>query len=262
MCSLLQGAGSNYDTDLFQPLIGCIAEVTGADPASDAGRVPAQVIADHVRALTFAIADGALPSNEGRGYVLRRILRRAARFGRQLDQHEPFLHKVVQPLADSMAHVFPEAREKAAHVAVVIQAEEQSFGRTLDRGLEIFERVSGKGGISGADAFRLFDTYGFPLDLTELMARERGLSVDTAGFEAELEGQRQRARAATRGRFAATDGVGEAVEGEHSLFVGYDELEVEARVMAADTVDGLLRVVLDRTPFYAESAARSATGGS
>ncbi len=256
MCTLLQGADSAYDTDLFRPLIEGIAEVTGADPGSGAGRVPSRVIADHVRALTFAIADGVLPSNDGRGYVLRRILRRAARFGRQLDQHEPFLHKVVQPLVDSMAHVFPEAKEKAAHAAMVIQAEEQSFGRALDRGLEIFERISSKGEISGADAFRLFDTYGFPLDLTELMARERGLPVDTAGFEAELEGQRQRARAATKDRFAASEGVGDVVEGEHSRFVGYDELEIEARVMDAEIVDGLVRVVLDRTPFYAESGGQ------
>ena len=256
MCSLLQGAESNYDTDLFQPLIERIAEVTGADPGSEAGRVPSRVIADHVRALTFAIADGVLPSNEGRGYVLRRILRRAARFGRQLDQREPFLYKVVEPLVDSMAHVFPETKQKAAHVAMVIQAEEESFGHTLDRGLEIFERVSGEGEISGADAFRLFDTYGFPLDLTELMARERGLSVDTAGFEAELEGQRRRARAATKSRFAASEGVDDAVEGEHSRFVGYDELEIEARIMDAGVADGVARVVLDRTPFYAESGGQ------
>ncbi len=256
MCSLLQGTDSNYGTDLFRPLIGCIAEVTGADPGSDAGRVPARVIADHVRALTFAVGDGVLPSNEGRGYVLRRILRRASRFGRQLDQHDPFLYRLVQPLADSMAHVFPEAKEKAAHVAMVIQAEEQSFGRTLDRGLEIFERVSQKGEVSGADAFRLFDTYGFPLDLTELMARERGLSVDTAGFHAELDGQRQRARAATKDRFAASEGLGDAVEGEHSLFVGYDELEIEARVMHAQVDDGVARVVLGSTPFYAESGGQ------
>ena len=256
MCSLLQGADSNYDTDLFRPLIERIAEVTGADPGPGAGRVPSRVIADHVRALTFAIADGVLPSNEGRGYVLRRILRRAARFGRQLDQHEPFLHKVVQPLADSMAHVFPEAKEKAAHAAMVIQAEEESFGRTLDRGLEIFEGVSRKGEISGADAFRLFDTYGFPLDLTELMARERGLPVDTAGFEAELEGQRRRARAATKGRFAAAEGVDDAVDGEHSRFVGHEELEIEARVAHADVDGGRVRVLLDRTPFYAESGGQ------
>ena len=256
ICSLLQGKDNNYDTDVFRPLIERIAEVTGGDPDSAAGKVPMRVIADHVRALTFAIADGALPSNEGRGYVLRRILRRASRFGRQLDQHEPFVHKLVGPLADSVAHVFPEAKQQAAHVAMVIEAEEDSFGKTLDRGLEIFERVSQKGVVSGADAFQLYDTYGFPLDLTELMARERGLAVDTEGFQQALEGQRQRARAAGMGRFRATEGVGDAIAGEHSRFVGYDELQVEAHIVHVEAGDDEVRLVLDQTPFYAESGGQ------
>ncbi len=256
LCGLLQNEDNNYDTDVFRPLIEHIADVTGGDPDSDAGRVPMRVIADHVRSLTFAIADGALPANDGRGYVLRRILRRASRFGRQLDQHEPFIHKLVESLAASVAHVFPEAAAQATHIAMVIEAEEESFGNTLDRGLEIFARLGDKGDISGADAFQLYDTYGFPLDLTELMARERGLSVDTDGFERELEHQRQRGRAATKGRFRATEGVEDAVAGEHSEFIGYDELEADAIAVHVESVEDTVRVVLDKTPFYAESGGQ------
>ncbi len=256
LCSLLQHKTSNYDTDVFRPLIERIADVTGGDPDSDSGRVPMRVIADHIRALTFAIADGAMPANDGRGYVLRRILRRASRFGRQLDQHDPFMHRLVQPLLDTVAHVFPEAAAKAAHVAMVIKAEEESFGHTLDRGLDIFARLSAKGDISGSDAFLLYDTYGFPLDLTELMARERGLVVDTAGFELELDDQRQRGRAATKGRFRAVEGVGDAVAGAHSRFIGYDDLETDTTTAHAEIVDGRARVVLAATPFYAESGGQ------
>jgi len=256
LCSLLQNKTSNYDTDVFRPLIEGIADVTGGDPDNDSGRVPMRVIADHVRALTFAIADGAMPANDGRGYVLRRILRRASRFGRQLDQHEPFIHRLVQPLLYTVAHVFPEAAAKAAHVSMVIKAEEESFGKTLDRGLDIFARLSAKGDISGSDAFQLYDTYGFPLDLTELMARERGLSVDTVGFERELNGQRQRGRAATKGRFRAAEGVGDAVDGEHSRFIGYDELATDTIAAHAEIVEGRARVVLAQTPFYAESGGQ------
>lgn len=256
LCTLLQNKDNNYDTDVFRPLIERIADVTAVDPDSDSGRVPMRVIADHVRALTFAIADGAMPSNDGRGYVLRRILRRAARFGRQLDQHEPFIHRLVEPLAQTVAHVFPEAAAKAGHVAMVIQAEEESFGNTLDRGLEIFDRLSAKGDISGGDAFQLYDTYGFPLDLTELMARERGLGVDTDGFELELDRQRQRGRAASKGRFRAAEGVGDAVAGEHSRFVGYDELETDSVTAHVEVDSDRVRLVLDKTPFYAESGGQ------
>ena len=256
LCSLLQNKDNNYDTDVFRPLIERIAEVTGGDPDSDTGRVPMRVIADHVRALTFAIADGAMPANDGRGYVLRRLLRRASRFGRQLDQHEPFMHKLVESLTGTVAHVFPEAAAKSAHIAMVIQAEEESFGKTLDRGLDIFERLSAKGDISGADAFQLYDTFGFPLDLTELMARERGLTVDHEGFEGELDSQRQRGRAATKGRFRAAEGVDDVISGEHSVFVGYDELETDATVAHVEHEEEVIRVVLATTPFYAESGGQ------
>ena len=257
MCSLLQGAKSNYETDIFQPLIGRIAELTGKEYGGEQ-RVPMQVIADHVRALSFAMADGAMPSNEGRGYVLRRILRRAARYARQLDQHDPVIHQLVGTLGETMGHVFPEIVARQDHIARVIHSEEESFGKTLDRGLDIFARFAAKGQITGGDAFQLYDTYGFPLDLTELMAREQGIPlVEREEFDHELEAQRQRARQATRAQFSATEGIGDALEGAHSLLVGYDELEIDARVVQAEgSEDSRVWLVLDRTPFYAEAGGQ------
>ena len=257
MCSLLQGADNNYETDVFQPLIGRIAELTGKEYGGE-HRVPMQVIADHVRALSFTMADGAMPSNEGRGYVLRRILRRAARYARQLDQHDPVIHQLVGSLGETMGHVFPEVAARKDHIARVIHSEEESFGKTLDRGLDIFARFAAKGQITGGDAFQLYDTYGFPLDLTELMAREQGIPlVEREEFDHALEAQRQRARQATRAQFSATEGIGDALEGTHSRFVGYDELEIDARVVQAEGgEDSRVWLVLDRTPFYAEAGGQ------
>ena len=257
MCSLLQGAESNYETDVFQPLIGRIAELTGKEYGGE-HRVPMQVIADHVRALSFTMADGAMPSNEGRGYVLRRILRRAARYARQLDQHDPVIHQLVGTLGETMGHVFPEVTARKDHIAGVVRSEEESFGKTLDRGLDIFARFAAKGQITGGDAFQLYDTYGFPLDLTELMAREQGIPlVEQEEFDHALEAQRQRARQATRSQFSATEGVGDTLEEGHSLFVGYDELEIDAQVVHAEGgEDSRVWLVLDRTPFYAEAGGQ------
>jgi len=257
VCSLLQGADNNYETDVFQPLILRISELSGLEYGGE-NRVAMQVIADHVRALSFTIADGAMPANDGRGYVLRRILRRASRYARQLDQHQPFIHRLVGVLSETMGHVFPEIPAKKDHIELVIRAEEESFGNTLDRGLDIFARFAAKGQITGSDAFQLYDTYGFPLDLTELMAREQQVPiVEQEEFSRELEAQRRRARKATRSQFRATEGVGDALEGEHSFFVGYDELEVEAQVVSAESgEDGQLRIFLDSTPFYAEAGGQ------
>ena len=235
-----------------------------------------QVIADHVRALSFAMADGAMPSNEGRGYVLRRILRRAARYARQLDQHDPFIHQLVGTLGETMGHVFPEVAARKDHIARVIHSEEESFGKTLDRGLDIFARFAAKGQITGGDAFQLYDTYGFPLDLTELMAREQGIPlVEQEEFDHALEAQRQRSRqdgfgagfgsgagdgsgAGSGAGFGsgAGDGLG-AGFGFDVSFVGYDELEIDAQVIHAEGgEDGRLWLVLDRTPFYAEAGGQ------
>ena len=256
ICRILQKAETNYDTDIFQPLISRIADLT--DSAYEGEHVvPMRVIADHVRALTFAIADGALPANDRAGYVLRRILRRAARYGRQLNQHEPFIFKLTSTVADLLGSSYPEIVAKSAHISMVIESEEESFGRTLDRGLDIFERLSQKNEISGADAFRLYDTFGFPLDLTELMARERGLDVDVDGFQVELENQRQRARKAGRTQFSATEGVADVLEADHSDFLGYDELQTESEVVfSGSDAEGNLQIFLDRTPFYAESGGQ------
>jgi alanyl-tRNA synthetase len=259
LVAVLQGKRSNYDTDLFMPLIGAIAELTGKTytGGSDEQAVAFRVIADHVRALSFAIADGALPSNEGRGYVLRRLLRRAARVGRVLDMHEPFIFKVVSPLVDLMGDAYPELRERHQHIARVICAEEENFSRTLDRGLSEFERrveqllAEGEKVLPGEDAFRLHDTYGFPLDLTQLLARERGLAVDVQGFEAAMEEQRSRSRAAVQeATLAMPELAGVATGG--SLFVGYEQLRVQTTVLHAEQE----RVVLATTPFYAESGGQ------
>ncbi len=205
--AVLQGKSSNYDTDLFMPIIDAVAKITGHKYTSRLGNKTDnafRVIADHIRALTFAITDGAAPSNEGRGYVIRRILRRASRFGRELGMHEPFLYKLVPVLVDYLGEAFPEIKTRADYVSTVIESEEAGFGRTLDRGLEIFTDAAGraakgkKATISGEDAFQLYDTFGFPLDLTQLMAQERGLKVDTDKFNELMDAQRERARAAQK----------------------------------------------------------------
>ena len=202
--AVLQNKKSNYDTDLFMPIIDAIADLTGHKYTSKLGSKvdnAFRVISDHIRALTFSIADGVVPSNDGRGYVMRRLLRRAARFGRILDAHEPFMYKLVDVVSDVMGEAFTEVKERADFIKTVIKSEEESFGRTLDRGLEIFAQAADRADkkedktISGADAFQMYDTYGFPLDLTQLMARERGLEVDTVGFGEHMQQQRERARA-------------------------------------------------------------------
>ncbi|MEE3233893.1 MAG: alanine--tRNA ligase [Candidatus Latescibacterota bacterium] len=262
MCSVLQGVKSNYETDVFTPLISEISALSGKEYAG-AFRTPIQVIADHIRALSLTIADGALPSNEGRGYVLRRILRRAARYARQLDQNEPFIHRLVGVVSEDLGLIFPEIKEKKTHVELVIRAEEEGFGKTLDRGLEIFERFSENGIVTGDEAFQLYDTYGFPRDLTELMARERGVTfVEPEGFLEALDAQRKRARAATKDHFNATESVGMAIEGSHSTFVGYGELEVESEVVFSSAGDDhQIEVFVKQTPFYAESGGQLADKG-
>jgi alanyl-tRNA synthetase len=258
IATVLQGKRSNYETDLFQPLIAKTEALTGKSFQDQA--IPFQVIADHIRMLAFSIADGGMPSNDGRGYVLRRILRRAARFGRMLDCHEPFLYQLVRTVGEIMGSVFPEVREKQAHIENVIRAEETSFNETLDRGLNHFEKiVSGLSGkqIPGQEAFKLYDTFGFPLDLTQLMARERGLTVDKEGFEQEMKQQKQRAKAAGKFKRQTRDLQWEVVStGDHSQFKGYEQLTLQSRIrkVAQNNKDYLL--VLDQTPFYAESGGQ------
>ena len=275
---------SNYETDVFRPIFDELEELSGKkyestlpivgqahrlpglEEGSRSGRptndhdqekidVAFRVIADHIRALSFAIADGIIPSNEGRGYVLRRILRRAVRYGRTLGFHEPFFFKLVDVVAKTMGDVFSEIREKQKHIKETINREEESFNKTLDRGIELFEReaaLPGTRAISGEFVFKLYDTYGFPLDLTELMARERGLTVDVAGFEKLMEQQRERARKAQKKeQISVEEGQLEAAP---TKFLGYDFLETESVVEAVlpSKQQGEINVVLDRTPLYAE----------
>jgi alanyl-tRNA synthetase len=275
ICAVLQGKSSNYDTDVFMPLIQAASTMSGKPydgrmdgsvSAEQAERdVAMRVIADHVRTLTFAIADGAIPSNEGRGYVLRRILRRAARFGRTLGLREPFLHRLVPTLTATMGGVFSEIVQKSTHVERVIHGEEESFNATLDRGLEVFEQIASRlrsgGGtrISGDDAFKLYDTFGFPIDLTQLMAAERGLTVDEDGFRASLERQKERSRDAHKGagHAAGAKFTADPALGAETRFLGYRTLESEARIVRADEQF----ILLDQTPFYGESGGQVGDSG-
>jgi len=275
LAAVVQGVHSNYDTDLFRNLIAAVCELSGGEIAD---RTSAQVIADHIRSCAFLVADGVRPGNEGRGYVLRRIIRRAVRHGRKIGFEAPFFHRLVAPLEREMGAAYPELGRDRAEVERVLKLEEERFGETLAQGLEILEQtvaaMSGRE-IPGAAVFQLYDTFGFPVDLTADIARERGLSVDLAGFEREMNKQRERARAASQ--FAAA-GAGATVPvadqgrlAEGFRFVGYEGLSTEARVrgiyrdgVAVEGLDagqsGL--VVLDRTPFYAESGGQVGDRGT
>ena len=268
VCRVLQGVDSNYSTDLFTPILAGISEVTGQEDSGGDVGVAYRVIADHLRSLSFAIADGAFPSNEGRGYVLRRMLRRATRYGRVLNMHEPFIYKLVPVLAEVMGDAFPEINKQQKHVQNVIQAEETSFGLTLDRGLEIFEKMvstpetKAAEQLSGEDAFKLYDTYGFPVDLTRLMCEERGIGTDENGFDKLMHEQRTRAREA--GKFKATlDEWTEISAGQDSKFVGYDVLRTESKLRRHSRNDqGQWQFILDITPFYAESGGQVGDHGT
>ena len=326
------GTVSNYETDIFRPIFDEIEKLSGKKYASTLPSssqpstlnpqlsvdIAFRVIADHIRTLSFAIADGIIPSNEDRGYVLRRVLRRAVRYGRTLGFYEPFFFKLVDVLAKVMGDVFPEVREKQKHIRETIKREEESFNKTLDKGIEVFEgqvllnsmakaakaqgynvktQYSGRAdpdleeftiwlskgsvpvidldasqvragewhefitatpAVSGEDAFKLYDTYGFPLDLTELMARERGLTVDVAGFERLMEEQRSRARAAQKKQIIEIGDEYDSV----TEFVGYDVLEVDARLLGTiGDPAGREFAILDRSPFYAEMGGQVGDSG-
>ena len=266
LAAILQHVHSNYEIDLFQALIKHAAELTGT---ADLENKSLRVIADHIRACAFLIVDGVLPSNEGRGYVLRRIIRRALRHGWMLGVREPFFHKLVATLDALMGDAYPVLREGRATAERALRAEEERFAETLDSGMKIFADVAGRAGdgiIPGEDAFRLYDTYGFPLDLTQDMARERGLSVDVVGFDAAMARQKETARAA--GKFGGgvqlpADLVARLAP---TVFLGYEELAAGSLEVLALLKDGKpaevveagddALVILDRTPFYAESGGQ------
>jgi len=262
------GIISNYETDVFRPIFNELEKLSGKKYTSTlpdrsqpstlnsqlATDVAFRVIADHIRALSFAIADGIVPSNEGRGYVLRRILRRAVRYGRTLGFHEPFFFRIVDVVVTAMGDVFPEIRARQKAIKETIRREEEAFNKTLDKGIELFERevTNDVSTISGAFAFRLYDEQGFPVDLTELMARERGLTVDIVGFEKLMEEQRERARRAQKKEKISVE-HGE-LQAPPTKFLGYDFLEAEAVVetILPGKKSGEVNIVVDRTPFYAE----------
>ncbi len=268
VAAVMQGKSSNYDTDVFKPLFDRITEITGVayrasmdDPLDIAMRV----IADHARTLTFALSDGAMPSNEGRGYVLRRILRRALRYSKKLGYNEPILHQLVSTLADSMGDVFPELQKQQETVKKIIKAEEESFIVTLDRGIEIFNdviekvRSSNTTVINGQDAFKLYDTYGFPFDLTRLMAADVGFQVDGEGFEHCMQAQKTMARTDRKEKQQVQDDGTTWLwfnDVHRTLFSGYDQLELPVHITGIKHASGKLLMVLDQTPFYPESGGQ------
>ncbi len=266
LAAVLQGVHSNYEIDLFQQLIAAAAALTGT---RDVGNKSLRVIADHIRASAFLIADGVLTSNEGRGYVLRRIIRRALRHGWMLGTQGEFFWKMVAPLVAEMGAAYPELVQQQVRIEQALQGEEQRFGETLEHGMKVFEDVAARaanGCIAGGDAFRLYDTYGFPVDLTADIARERGLSVDMAGFETAMQQQRERARAAGAFEAKATLPAELASRIAPSVFLGYESLQESACQVLAIVREGVAldalapgesgQLILDRTPFYAESGGQ------
>jgi alanyl-tRNA synthetase len=265
LTAVLQHVNSNYDIDLMKHLVEAAAKATAT---TDLSNPSLRVIADHIRATSFMIVDGVLPSNEGRGYVLRRIIRRALRHGHKLGCKSLFFSTLVKTLVAEMGAAYPELAQKAAQVERILKNEEERFAETLDQGMKVFEDITAKGAkqIAGEDAFKLYDTYGFPLDLTADVARERGLTVDMAGFEKAMEAQRERARAASKFdqgfAISAEQSAGLAATG----FLGYSELaakdlKIERLLVANQTRESIASgeravVILDRTPFYAESGGQ------
>ena len=260
IAAVLQHVHSNYEIDLFQALIAAAARETGTN---DLANNSLKVIADHIRACSFLIVDGVIPGSEGRGYVLRRIIRRALRHGYKLGQQKPFFHRLVGPLVEQMGEAYPELVQEATRVEQVLKAEEERFGETLENGMRILEGALTREDnvLDGEMVFTLYDTFGFPVDLTADIARERGKTVDIAGFEQAMSRQREQARAA--GKFRSAAAV--AYSGDKTRFKGYDTLESEGRVVAlyvgGTAVDRVgagdaAIIVLDETPFYAESGGQ------
>lgn len=274
--SILQGVDSNYKTDLFTPLLTTISDLTDTAYFDDERGLPHRVIADHIRCLTFAIGDGVMPSNEGRGYVIRRILRRAVLYGKKLGMNEAFIYRLVDNVIELLGNVFPDVLPRHEFITRTIQGEEHRFHQTIERGLELldhsFDTLKEQNGtqIDGKRAFELYDTFGFPLDLTQMLARERGFTVDGVGFEHSMEEQRARGRAAWENRGGAKDeeiSVYAEVLKEHgeTEFVGYTQNNAEADIVAlianAESVASAQQgdevfVLLNRTPFYGESGGQ------
>ncbi len=268
LAAVMQGVHNNYDIDLFQALVKKASELTGEKDLTNSSL---RVISDHIRSCAFTVTDGVMPSNEGRGYVLRRIIRRAIRHGYKLGQSQPFFHKLVDTLVEQMGEAYPELKAEQENVIRVLKLEEERFAETLENGMKLLEDyIAEMDGtvIQGDMAFKLYDTFGFPVDLTADVARERNLSVDEAGFAAAMEEQRQRARSASS--FAGTAQSRVDFDGE-TQFIGYNQDEADAKILAifvdGQAVDSVSEgteavVILDQTPFYAESGGQVGDSGS
>jgi len=278
LCMAMQNVTSNYDTDVFTPLIEKIEQITGLKYTSNEVKnvsevqnktnIAIRVIVDHVRAVAFAIADGQLPSNTGAGYVIRRILRRAIRYGFTfLNTKEPFINKLVEVLANQMGEFFPEIKSQQQLVTNVIREEEASFLRTLDQGLQLLDKVVAETSgneVSGAKVFELYDTFGFPKDLTALILKEKGFSYNESDFESELQKQKARSRAASE---VSTDDWSVLIPGNVETFVGYDQTENDVKITRIRKVDSkkdgiLYQIVLDNTPFYPEGGGQVGDKGT
>ena len=278
LCMAMQNVTSNYDTDVFTPLIEKVEQITGLKYTSNEIKniseeqnktnIAIRVIVDHFRAVAFAIADGQLPSNTGAGYVIRRILRRAIRYGFTfLNTNEPFIYKLVEVLANQMGEFFPEIKSQQQLVTNVIREEEASFLRTLDQGLQLLDKVvtetSGKE-VSGAKVFELYDTFGFPKDLTALILKEKGYTYNESDFETELQKQKARSRAASE---VSTEDWSVVIPGNVETFVGYDQTENDVKITRIRKVDSkkdgiLYQIVLDNTPFYPEGGGQVGDKGT
>jgi alanyl-tRNA synthetase len=278
LCMALQGKTSNYDTDVFMPLIEKVEKITGFKYTSNEVKnisetqnktnIAIRVIVDHVRAVAFAIADGQLPSNTGAGYVIRRILRRAIRYGFTfLNTKEPFINKLVEVLADQMGEFFPEIKSQQQLVTNVIREEEASFLKTLDQGLQLLDNVVSKTNsneVSGVKAFELYDTFGFPKDLTALILKEKGMSFNESEFDASMKAQKDRSRAASE---VSTEDWNVLIPGNVETFVGYDQTENDVKITRIRKVDSkkdgiLYQIVLDATPFYPEGGGQVGDKGT
>ncbi|MDE0043279.1 MAG: alanine--tRNA ligase, partial [Candidatus Poribacteria bacterium] len=279
--AILQGVDSNYKTDVFMPLIDAIANLTDRGYSDGDGGVPHRVIADHSRCLTFAIGDGVMPSNEGRGYVIRRLLRRAVLYGKRLGMDQPFIYKIVDKVVDLLGDTFPDVKPRQDFVKRIVEGEERRFHQTLDRGLDLLDasleslESSNQSVLAGNRAFELYDTFGFPLDLTRILTEERGISVDEQEFKESMSRQRERSRAnwkaaggADKGSEIYAEVLGESGKTE---FLGYEEYIAEAEIIALIQANELVSgategdsvsVVLNRTPFYGESGGQIGDAGT
>ena len=258
ICSVLQGKDSNYKTDLFEKTISEIESISGAK--YNKNEITFNVICDHIRMLSFAIADGVLPSNDGRGYVIRRVLRRALKFGLNLKIEKPFLHRLVGSVVLTMSNHYPELKNNQQHIEKTILEEEELFLRTLDNGLIQFEKIisrSTKQIVSGKDAFKLYDTFGFPLDLTELMANERGKEVDVEEFKVEMNKQKELAKSNQKFVIDSIDFDWKyKMNHSNSNFMGYESDLLECKIINWASFEDETFIILDQTPFYAESGGQ------